>query len=103
MSTMTVTLERASNGVAELRRKPFEVLLDGDAAGSIGRNQTLELAVEPGRHTLQVRSGRYSSLARAFDAASGTNIRFLCNGALFWPRYVASLLVPAIGLKLWRQ
>lgn len=72
----TVTLERATVAVAELRRKPFQVLLDGNVAGSIGRNQTVELSVESGRHTLQIRSGRYSSPERWFDAADGTTIRF---------------------------
>lgn len=96
----TVTLERKTTGTMELRRRPFEIVLDGDPAGSIEQNQTVELPVKPGPHTLQVREGRYSSQTRPFDAADGTNIRFLCNGAIFWPRYVASLLVPTIGLKL---
>lgn len=99
----TVVLERKTTGIMELRRKPFRVILDGDPAGSIDRNQTVELPVEPGAHTLQVRTGRYSSHARSFDAADGTNICFRCNGAILWPQYVASLLVPTIGLKLKRE
>ena len=51
----TVTLERAKNVVMELRRDRFEILLDGNPAGSIDRHQTVELPVEPGPHTLQVR------------------------------------------------
>jgi hypothetical protein len=96
----TVTLERATTGTMELRRDRFEIVLDGNPAGSIDRNQTVELPVEPGPHTLQVRTGRYSSHAHPFHAADGTNIRFRCNGAIFWPHYIASLLVPTIGLKL---
>lgn len=96
----TVKLQRETVGIAELRRKPFRIILDGSPAGSIERNQTVELPVEPGPHTLQVRTGRYSSHARSFDAADGTNIRFRCNGAILWPQYVASLFVPTIGLKL---
>ena len=96
----TVILERATSGVMELRRGRFEIVLDGNPAGSIDRNQTVELPVEPGSHTLQVRTGRYSSHPQSFDAADGTNIRFRCNGAILWPQYVASLLAPTIGLKL---
>ena len=59
----TVTLERATSGAMELRRDRFEIVLDGNPAGSIDRNQTVELPVEPGPHTLQVRTGRYSSHA----------------------------------------
>jgi hypothetical protein len=98
--TPTVTLERDTNHVAELRRKPFRIMLDGDPAGTIDRNQTVELPVEAGPHTLQVRSGRYASHVQSFDAPAGTSIRFRCNGAILWPQYVASLVVPSIGLKL---
>jgi hypothetical protein len=96
----TLTLERASTVAAELRRGSFEIILDGKPAGSIERHQTVELQVEPGPHTLQVKAGRYSSPARNFDTADRTNISFRCNGAILWPQYVASLFVPTIGLRL---
>ena len=99
----TLTLERAATTAIELRRRPFEIILDGNPAGSIDRKQTVELQVEPGPHTLQVTAGRYSSHAQSFDAADGTNIRFRCNSSIWWPRYVASLLVPTIGVKLARE
>ena len=99
----TVILKRETVAIAELRRKPFRVILDGDPAGSIDRNQTVELPVEPGPHTLQVRAGRYSSGTQSFDAADGTNVRFRCNGAILWPQYVASLVVSSVGLKLKRE
>lgn len=99
----TVTLRRATGGIMELRRSRFEVVLDGHPAGSIDRNQTVELPVPPGPHTLQVRTGRYSSRTRSFDAADGTNVHFRCNGAILWPHYVASLFVPTIGLRLKRE
>ena len=99
----TVVLERESGHIAELRRKPFQIMLDGNSAGSIDRNQSLQLPVEPGRHRLQVKSGRYSSHEHTFEATDDANIRFLCNGAILWPRYVASLLVPTLGLRLKRQ
>jgi hypothetical protein len=96
----TLTLERAATGAIELRRSPFEIVLDGQPAGSIDRKQTVQLPVESGAHTLQVKTGRYSSPARTFDAADGANIHFSCNGAILWPQYVASLFVPTIGLRL---
>jgi hypothetical protein len=96
-------LERENTGVMELRRGRFEIVLDGNPAGAIDRNQTVELPVEPGPHTLQVRAGRYSSHAHSFDVADGTNVRFRCNGAILWPQYVASLFVPTIGLRLKRE
>jgi hypothetical protein len=98
----TLTLERKATGAVELRRNPFEIVLDGNPAGSIERRQSVELQVEPGKHTLEVRSGRYSSPVRTFDAADGTQIEFRCNGAILWPQFVASLFIPRIGLRLHR-
>ncbi len=99
----TLTLERAATTAIELRRRPFEIILDDNPAGSIDRNQTVELQVEPGPHRLHVKSGRYSSHPQSFDAAEGTNIHFRCNSSLWWPRYLASLFVPTIGVKLKRD
>jgi hypothetical protein len=96
----TLTLTRQATGAMELRRGIFDVILDGKSVGSIDRHQTVELPLEPGSHSLQVKTGRYSSPARTFDAADGTNISFRCNGAILWPQYVASLFVPTIGLRL---
>jgi hypothetical protein len=96
----TLTLKREATGALELRRRRFEIILDGKAVGSIDRHQTVELPVDRGSHSLQVKTGRYSSPAKTFDAADGTNITFRCNGAVLWPQYVASLLVPTLGLRL---
>lgn len=96
----TLTLEREASGAMEIRRNPFAIILDGNPVGSIERHGSVELQVEPGQHTLQVRAGRYSSPARNFDAADGTHINFRCNGAILWPQYIASLFVPTIGLRL---
>ena len=96
----TLTLERAATGAAELRRSSFEIILDGQTAASIERHQTVDLQVQPGPHTLQVKAGRYSSPVRNFDTADGANICFRCNGAILWPQYIASLFVPTIGLRL---
>ena len=56
--------------------------------------------VEPGRHTLQVRAGRFSSRTEAFDAAGGETIAFQCHGGRLWPILLASLVVPSLALKL---
>lgn len=97
-----LTLKREGVGI-ELRRGPFEIVLDGDRAGSIERHQTVELPVEAGQHTLQVNAGRYSSRREAFDVADGDAVNFRCHGPMVWPRYVASILMPNIALALKRQ
>ena len=54
----------------ELRRGRFEILVDGKPAGSLANHDTAETQIEPGRHSLVLRYGRYCSRIRTFDAAS---------------------------------
>ena len=56
---MAATLQLVREGsILELRRGTFRVLLDGDDIGSIASHQTIEMPIEPGRHTLQVKADR---------------------------------------------
>ena len=96
----TLTLKREASGAIGASPQPFRDRSGRHPAGTIDHHQTVELQVEPGQHTLQVKAGRYSSPARNFDAADGTHIDFRCNGAILWPQYIASLFVPTIGLRL---
>jgi hypothetical protein len=84
----------------DFHRGPFEVVVDGKRVGSVERRETFEAPVEPGRHTLQVRAGRFSSRTEAFDAAEGETIGFQCHGGRIWPMLLASLIVPSLALKL---
>ena len=101
MSAM-LTLKRDGVGI-ELRRGRFDVAVDGSTVGSIDWRQTIEVPVEPGSHTLQIRNGRYSSRSEAFDVADGQSTRFRCHGAMVWPRYLASILAPSLGISLKRE
>jgi hypothetical protein len=96
----TLHLARETSGLMELRRGPFQVLLDGNDVGSIDRNQTIEVPVEPGHHTLQVKTGRYTSGRRPFDTTDGEIVNFRCNGAVIWPIYLASIVKPDLALRL---
>jgi hypothetical protein len=95
-------LRRAVSGI-ELRRGRFEIAVDGGSVGSIDRHQTVEVPVEPGRHTLQIRAGRYASRAEAFEVTDGETVNFRCHGAMVWPRYVASIVAPNLGISLKRE
>ncbi len=96
----TLHLVREKKNVMELRRGTFRVLLDGDDTGSIDMHQTIEVAIEPGHHTLQVKAGRYTSSRRPFDAADGETVNFRCSGARTWPVYLASIVKPDLALTL---
>jgi hypothetical protein len=89
----------------ELRPAPFEIELDGgNRAGTIDKHdQPHEIPLEPGHHTLRMRSGRYSSAERSFDVAEGDLLNFRTRGPLVWPVYVASIFKPDLGISLKRD
>jgi hypothetical protein len=95
----TLKLTHKAIGV-EVRRGTYDVVVDGKRAGSVEMNNTVEVPVEPGRHTLQVRNGRKSSRAQPFDAAEGEVVAFRCTGKRFLPLFLASFVVPSLALKL---
>jgi hypothetical protein len=98
----TLSLTREGTGI-ELRRGPFEIELDGGSVGSITRHKTVETSVEPGHHTLRIRSGRYSSQDHSFDVDDGEVVNFRTHGAMVWPRYVASIVKPDLAISLKRE
>ena len=101
---MSATLKLTHKAIgAEVRRSPYDIVLDGETVGSVEMNGTFETPVEPGLHTLQVRSGRNSSRAKTFDAGDGATIAFRCTGKSFLPIFVASFVVPSLALQLKRE
>ena len=97
----TLKLTHRTIGV-EVRRGTYDIVVDGARAGSVELNGTVEIPVEPGRHTLQIRSGRNSSRTQNFDAAEGQTVAFRCTGKSFLPIFLASFVVPSLALQLRR-
>jgi hypothetical protein len=98
----TLKLTRKAIG-AEVRRGTYDVVFDSQRVGSVEMNETIEIPVEPGRHTLQVRNGRNLSGTQTFDAAEGEIVAFRCTGKRFLPIFLASFAVPRLALKLVRD
>jgi hypothetical protein len=98
----TLQLTHKTIGV-EVRRGTFDVLVDGERVGSLELNDTIELPIEPGHHTLQVRNGRNSSRAQSFDAAENEVVAFRCGGKRILPLFLASFVVPSLALSLHRD
>lgn len=71
--------------------------------GSVETNDTFEIPVDPGRHTLQIRNGRNSSSTQSFDAAEGETVAFRCTQKKFLPISLVSFVVPRLALKLTRH
>jgi len=98
----TLTLTHKAIG-AEVRRAAYDVVLDAERVGSVEMNGTFETPIEPGRHRLQVRSGRNSSRTNTFDAADGEAVAFRCTGKSILPIFLLSFVVPGLALRLKRQ
>jgi hypothetical protein len=97
----TLKLTHKAIGV-EIRRGTYDILLDGQLAGSLAMNDTIELPIEAGHHTVQVRSGRKSSRTQSFDAADNHTVAFRCTGKSFLPIFLASFVIPSLALQLRR-
>jgi hypothetical protein len=103
-STMAATLTLTHKAIgAEVRRGTYDVVLDGEPVGSVEMKDTFETPIEPGRHTLQVRSGRNSSRTKTFDAAEGEIVAFRCTGKSILPIFLASFVAPSLALSLRRE
>ena len=101
---MTATLKVTHKAIgAEVRRGTYDIVVDGHLAGSVEMNDTIEIPIEPGRHTLQARNGRNSSRTQTFDAAESQTVAFRCTGKSFLPIFLASFVVPSLALQLRRQ
>jgi ABC-2 type transport system ATP-binding protein len=55
-------------------------VLDGAVVDSLGNGEVIDLRVEPGKHTLRVRAGKYlASPERTFEGGDGRTIGFSCR------------------------
>jgi hypothetical protein len=98
---MSATLKVTHKAVgAEVRRGAYGVMVDGEQVGSVEMNDSVEIPIDPGRHTLQIRCGRQSSSVDAFDAKEGESVAFRGTGKRFLPIFLASFIMPKLALKL---
>ncbi len=97
----TLKLTHKAIGV-EVRRGTYDIVVDGQRAGSLEMDDTVAIPIEPGRHTLQVRNGRNRSRTQTFEAADGQTVAFRATGKSFLPIFLASFVVPSLALQLRR-
>ncbi|UFS59121.1 hypothetical protein [Subtercola endophyticus] len=95
----TLKLTHKAIGV-EVRRHPYDVVLDGQNAGSVTMNESIEIPISPGSHTVRIHSGRDSSKTVTFDAGDSEVIAYRCTGKRFLPLFLASFVDPDLALVL---
>jgi len=98
---MSATLKLTHKAIGvEVRRGTYDVVVDGARVGSLQMNETIEIPIGAGHHTLQVRNGRNSSGTLTFDATEGQVVAFRCTGKRFLPIFLLSFVVPRLALSL---
>ena len=101
MSDATVRLVRTWGGIGiGAQNAQWNIAIDGIVVGSIANKETVEVAVEPGHHTLRLRSGRHRSAERSLDVAQDEVAGFSCHGPRFWPMLVGALINPDLWISL---
>jgi hypothetical protein len=101
---MAATLKVTHKAIGvEVRRGTYDVVVDGERAGTLELNEAVDIPVEPGRHTVQIRNGRNSSRTKTFDVAEGEIARFRCSGKTILPIFLLSFVVPSLALSLHRE
>jgi hypothetical protein len=77
------------------RGRSWQILLDGDPAGQIAPDGTVEIPVAPGPHTLQLTStDTRRSPERTFTADEESVTEFACHVQPVWPLLLMALVVP---------
>jgi hypothetical protein len=100
MAAATLMLVRQWGGFDS---KTWQIVVDGTPTASIEKHQTVEVPVQPGRHTVQLRSSaRYVSPRRSFDVRDGDMVSYTCHAARIWPLMLASLAKPDLWISLRR-
>ncbi|HWW08748.1 MAG TPA: hypothetical protein VNY76_00745 [Candidatus Acidoferrales bacterium] len=100
-SDATVRLVRTWGGIGiGAQNEQWNIAIDGIVVGSIANKETVEVAVEPGSHTLRLGSGRHRSAERSLDVAQDEVAGFSCHGPRFWPVLVAALINPDLWISL---
>jgi hypothetical protein len=80
--------------------KDFGIVLDGEVVGSIAHGSTVDVPVDPGRHTLRIKSPRHESPDRSFQIGDGEVVTFSNRHATFWPEMVAAMIKPDRWISL---
>jgi hypothetical protein len=101
MSDATVRLVRTWSGLGiGAQNQQWSIAIDGIVVGSIANKETVEVAVEPGHHTLRLGSGRHRSTERSLDVAPDEVAGFSCHGPRLWPMLVAALINRDLWISL---
>jgi hypothetical protein len=90
----------AISGVLSGRNEGWDIALDGKVVGTIAYQETVEVAMPPGHHTLRLGEGRHVSQQLSFEVADDEAVSYECHGPRLWPRMLAAQLRPDLWITL---
>jgi hypothetical protein len=93
------TSDRLAGG-SEVRRHPYDIVLDGQDVGAVAMSQSIEFSISPGSHTVQIHGGGDSSNVVTFAAVDGEAVAYRCTGKRLLLRFLASVIDPHLALGL---
>jgi hypothetical protein len=100
MGDGTVRLERRWSYWPFGGKEDWTIAIDGTAVGSIADRETVEVSVEPGRHTLRLGTGRHRSPERSFEVPPAGLAGFRCHGPRIWPLWLAAQVKSDLWITL---
>lgn len=104
MAESTLRISRIWSGLGiGLQGEAWTIVLDGTVVGRIANQETVEVALHPGRHRLRLGDGRHLSPERSFDVGEDEMVNFHCHGPRFWPQLVAAAVMPKLWITLRRS
>jgi hypothetical protein len=83
------------------RLRKYTVLIDGKAAGHVGRGQSVQAEVPPGRHEVRLKIDWCGSPSVWVEATPGGRIQLAAEPTGGFQGFIAMVARPRSYLKLW--
>ena len=101
---MTATLKMTHKAIGvEVRRGAYDIVVDGQRAGSVEMNDTIEIPSNLDVTLCKFAAAETPAVLETFEAAEGQTVAFRCTGKSFLPIFLASFVVPSLALQLRRE
>jgi len=105
-ATLRLSRGYAGNPISGLlsgKNEKWNIALDGRVVGQLAYEETVEVSLAPGHHSLRVGQGRHLSARRSFDVADGEVVSYRCHGPRFPPVFLAGAIKPDLWIALRRE
>jgi hypothetical protein len=81
----------------------WNIALDGKVVGQLAYEETVEVSLAPGRHTLRLGEGRHVCRPQTFEVGEDEVVSFRCHGPRFPPQFLAAAIMPNLWITLRRS